>query len=59
MSDLSSYDDSTSVAKSRVGFASHRVKKFSRHAVRKYSADGNLVSSSDTEQVVHQHTSDQ
>lgn len=58
MNNLNSYDPNTSIAKSRVGFASHRVKKFARLAVRKYSADG-LVSTDDTVRVVHQHVSEE
>src|SRR5262249_19484264 len=38
MTSLDSYDSSTSLTNSRVGFASYRVGKFSRVAVRKYSA---------------------
>jgi hypothetical protein len=57
LSNLDSYDSNTSVNNSRVGFASHRVKKFARTKVRYYSADG-LVSTDETERVVHQHVSD-
>ncbi|MEX2286783.1 MAG: hypothetical protein WD648_06815 [Planctomycetaceae bacterium] len=56
LSNLNSYDSNTSVNKSRVGYASHRVKKFARTKVRLYSADG-LVSTDETERVVHVHDS--
>ncbi len=57
LSNLNSYDSNLSVSKSRVGFASHRVKKFSRTQVRLYSADG-LVSTDETERVVHEHVAE-
>jgi hypothetical protein len=55
LSDLSGYNFLTSVKQSRVGFASHRVKKFSRQAVRLYS-NSDLVGTVANETVVHQYT---
>ncbi len=51
---LGSYSLNTSVEHSRVGFASHRVKKFVRTQVRYYSIDG-LVATDTTERVVHSY----
>ncbi|MCC7423807.1 MAG: hypothetical protein IT428_26375 [Planctomycetaceae bacterium] len=48
---LNSYSPETSVENSRVGFASNRVKKLTLKKVR-YYADGNLVSTDETERVV-------
>lgn len=58
LNDLSQYNSDFSINKSRVGFASHRVKKFARTAVRKYAQDGTLLDTDSTERVVHQHTAD-
>jgi hypothetical protein len=55
LDNLNSYAATMSIANSRVGYASHRVKKFVRTAVRTYSAQG-LISEDKTEQVVHQYT---
>lgn len=52
LSDLNTYNLNTSLQNSRVGYASHRVRKFARKEVRFYSAQG-LVGTNSTEQVVH------
>jgi hypothetical protein len=55
---LDNYDPSASLINSRVGFASHRVRKLVRTAVRKY-AGSDLVDNDTTEHVVHQYTEGQ
>jgi len=55
ITDLDNYNPATSVGNSRIGFASHRVKKFVRTQVRYYDADNALVATDETEHVVHQH----
>ena len=52
LNDLSTYNTLVSTQNSRVGFASHRVKKLARTEVRYYSAD-ELVSTDADEVVVH------
>ncbi|MEX0702513.1 MAG: hypothetical protein WD069_10505 [Planctomycetales bacterium] len=53
---LQDYDPGVSAKHSRIGFASHRVRKFALKEVRYYSADGSLLRTDDTERVVHVHT---
>ncbi|MBW3542438.1 MAG: hypothetical protein KY476_19405 [Planctomycetes bacterium] len=50
---FTAYSPSVSVANSRVGFASHRVKKLALKEVRYYSATDTLISTDTTERVVH------
>ncbi len=49
---LNSYDPECSVANSRIGFASHRVRRFVLERVRYYSANG-LKSTDETPRVIH------
>jgi len=53
-SDLTGYSPLTSIQHSRVGYASHRVKKYALKEVRYYSATG-LVAVDPTERNVHQY----
>jgi hypothetical protein len=55
LENLDTYNLQTSVKQSRIGFASHRVERFSRTAVRLFSGDELLGSQTD-EQVVHMRT---
>lgn len=55
LTDLGAYNPATSLQQSRVGFASHRVKKLARTAVRYYAGD-TLVATDSDEQIVHQYT---
>jgi len=55
LTDLGSFNPDTSLRQSRVGFASHRVKKLARTAVRYYSGD-TLVATDSDERIVHQYT---
>jgi hypothetical protein len=48
------YSPDTSLANSKVGYAKHRVKKFSMKEVRYYNAAGQLLQTDTTERVVHQ-----
>lgn len=52
--DLGSFNPDTSLQQSRVGYASHRVKKLARTAVRYYNGD-TLLSTDSTEKIVHQY----
>jgi hypothetical protein len=54
-SNLTGYSPTVSVAKSRIGYAGHRVKKFALKEVRYYAADGTLLAKDATERIVHQH----
>lgn len=54
---FSRYSPEVSVQNSYVGFAAHRVKKFSLKEVRYYSSGG-LVSKDTSERVVHVHVPD-
>jgi len=54
-SNLAGYSPTVSVAKSRIGYAGHRVKKFALKEVRYYAADGTLLSKDTTERIVHLH----
>lgn len=53
LTDLNGYRTSSSTAKSRIGFASHRVVRFVLKEVRYYS-NGELVSTDDADVVVHE-----
>lgn len=53
--DLNQYDPEVSVANSRVGYASHRVKLFCLDEVRYYDASGNLVKTDTTHRCIHQY----
>ena len=55
LTDLGSFNPDTSLRQTRVGFASHRVKKLARTAVRYYSGD-TLVATDSDERIVHQYT---
>lgn len=55
MTDLHAYNSQTALQQSRVGYASHRVKKLARTAVRYYAGD-TLVATDSTEKIVHQYT---
>ena len=54
VSNLNAYSPDISTKNSRIGFASHRVKRFVLKAVRYYSATG-LESTDTTERVVHDY----
>lgn len=51
---LNWYDPNFTTSNSRVGFASHRVRRFILERVRYFSADG-LQSTDDTSRVLHQY----
>ena len=53
--DLMAYNSEVSLQHSRVGYASHRVKKLARTAVR-YYAGNTLIATNSTERIVHQYT---
>ncbi|NQV27206.1 MAG: hypothetical protein HQ518_22895 [Rhodopirellula sp.] len=55
--DLNAYSPNVSVANSRVAFASYRVRKLVLTKVRYYSQAG-LVSTDDTQRIVHEYSPD-
>ena len=54
VSNLNSYQPEVSTKNSRIGFASHRVKKLMLKEVRRYSSEG-LYLRDETDRVVHEH----
>lgn len=52
---LEEYSPAGSASNSRISFAAHRVRKFTLKQVRYYAADGSLISTDQTERVVHEH----
>ena len=54
LGNLNAYQPDLSVKNSRVGFASHRVKKLVLKEVRRYSSE-ELESREETDRIVHQH----
>ena len=58
VSNLDLYDPAFSVANSRVGFASFRVRKYALVAVRYYDSDGHIVRTDNTERVCHAYNGD-
>ena len=54
IANLNAYRPEVSTKNSRIGFASHRVKKLVLTEVRYYSSDG-LITRDETDRVVHEH----
>ncbi|MGE3315222.1 MAG: hypothetical protein AB7O26_08900 [Planctomycetaceae bacterium] len=55
LDNLHAYNSQSSLSQSRVGYASHRVRKLARTAVRYYAGD-TLIATDSTERIVHQYT---
>lgn len=55
LANLDAYDPEVSVANSGVGFAGNRVVSLVLKSVRRYDANGTLVSEDNNPRVVHQH----
>ncbi|WP_166828537.1 hypothetical protein [Thalassoroseus pseudoceratinae] len=53
--DLNQYDPDVSVANSRIGYASHRVKLFCLSEIRYYDASGQLIKTDTTDRCIHQY----
>ncbi len=54
IANLNAYSPEVSTKNSRIGFASHRVRKLVLKEVRYYSSDG-LITRDETDRVVHEH----
>ncbi len=55
LSNLNQYDPAVSIANSRIGYASHRVKLFCLDEIRYYDASGNLVKTDTAHRCIHQY----
>ncbi len=55
LSNLNQYDPAVSIANSRIGYASHRVKLFCLDEARYYDASNNLIKTDTTHRCIHQY----